>query len=78
MSKIEGSILQPSATGAPTVNRLFTALGALVYAAAALIIVAAILVEPPAAYQPREVTALSAPIVNSGLDLLNGLPLPRF
>ena len=77
MSRIEGSILQPSAKHAPVVNRFFTGLGLLVYAAVAFVIAAALLVDPGTGYEAKEVAAIAAPVVNNGLDLLEGLPLPR-
>ncbi len=77
MSNIEGSTLQPSAKHAPVINRFFTGLGLVVYAAVAFVIAAAILFDPGAGYQPKQVAAIAAPVINNGLDLLEGLPLPR-
>lgn len=76
MSKINQTIDSPVGAESRLPARLAGVFGVAVWAAIALILVAALFVSNEPQYVAQEVPTLSAPYAHSGLALLAGLPLP--
>lgn len=73
----ENFLYTPRAEGNGLLMRTFTAIEVLIFAAAALVIVAALAFNGGGNYQAKAIPALVVSSVESGIDLLAGLPLPR-